>query len=218
MAIADRLVGSDATLFKGTAAAVATASGTMVAGAIYKIATISGTTVFANGMEVGDFYLGDVSKTLTAANSAYLVTASEAVDVSEFSMELAASEIEVTTLSDEVSKYRKGKTDLSGSISGINFISEMKKAGSFLNRYLRTITTTSAYGSPVLNQVASTPLVGVFYLQKDNTTASETTAIMIAEVETFGYNLGAAVADAQTWESGFRVIGNDPIVFFRPNA
>lgn len=219
MANKDRLVGSDATLYKGTVSGNPVATGAMVAGGIYKIATISGTTVFASGYEVGDLVLGDPAKTLSSTNSAYLVSTSEALDVTEFSVDLSAAEIEVTTLSDDVSKYRKGKTDLSGSMSGINFISEMKKDGSFLNRFLRTVTTTSAYSlSGSVNTVDESELIGVFYLQKDAATTGETMAVMLASIELFGYKAGGTIADAQTWESGFRVTGNDPIVFFRPNT
>lgn len=218
MAAKNRLIGADATLYKGTAAATATTSGSMTEGAIYKIATISGTTVFPAGFEVGDYFLGDSTKTLTAGNSAYLVTTAEAADVTEFSIEFSADEVEVTTLPDDVKKYRRGKTDLSGSVSGINFVDEMKKAGSVANRFLRTVTVTSGYGGASMNLVDGTQLVGVFYLQKDQTTPAETTAILIAEIELFGYNLGASTGDAQDWESGMRVIGPDPILFFRSNS
>ena len=214
----DRLVGADATLYKGTIPSAATTSGSMVEGGIYKIATISGTTVFPAGFEVGDYFLGDSTKTLTADNSAYLIAAEEAADVTEFSIEFSADEIEVTTLPDDVKKYRRGKTDLSGSISGINFVSEMKKAGSIANRFLRTVTVTSGYGTATMNLVDGDQLVGVFYLQKDSTSVNETTAILVAEIELFGYNLGASVGDAQNWESGLRVIGPDPILFFRANS
>ena len=214
----DRLVGADATLYKGTIPSAATTSGSMIEGGIYKIATISGTTVFPAGFEVGDYFLGDSTKTLTAGNSAYLIAAEEAADVTEFSIEFSADEIEVTTLPDDVKKYRRGKTDLSGSISGINFVSEMKKAGSIANRFLRTVTVTSGYGTATMNLVDGDQLVGVFYLQKDSTSVNETTAILVAEIELFGYNLGASVGDAQNWESGLRVIGPDPILFFRANS
>lgn len=217
MANKDRLIGADATLYKGTIATTATATGAMVAGGLYKVATISGATVFPAGIAIGDYFFGDAAKTLTAGNSAYVVTTAEAIDISEFSLEFSSDEIEVTTLSDDVKKYRKGKTDLSGSVSGINFVSEMKKAGSFLNRFLRTVTTTSAWVASSVNLVDGTQLVGVFYLQKDRTTPQEITAILVADVELFGYNLGAAVADAQSFTSGLRVINNDPIVFFRSN-
>ena len=85
-------------LYKGVVPSAATTSGSMVEGGIYKIATISGTSVFPEGFEVGDYFLGDATKALSAGNSAYLIAAEEAADVTEFSMEFSADEIEVTTL------------------------------------------------------------------------------------------------------------------------
>ncbi len=216
MATKDRLVGSDATLYKGSVAAAATTTGAMTAGAFYKIATISGTTVFASGYAVGDIIVGDSAKTLTAANSAYLITASEMLDVNEFSIALKSDEIETTTLSDSVKKFRKGKTDMSGTVKGINTVSVMKTAGSALNRFLRIVNLSATY-SGTLSAVDGSDLIGVFYLQKDAVTAGETEAYMVAQIELYGYNLGAAVANAQSWDSGIRIVGGDPIVYFQAN-
>ena len=212
----DRLVGADATLYKGSVAAVATSAGAMVAGAFYKIATISGTSVFANGYAVGDIMVGDAGKTLSASNSAYLITATEMLDVNEFSIAFKSDEIETTTLSDSVKKFRKGKTDMSGSVKGINTVSIMKTAGSALNRFLRIVNLGATY-SGTLSTVDGSDLIGVFYLQKDATTVGETEAYMVAQIELFGYNLGAAVANAQSWDSSIRIIGADPIVYFQAN-
>lgn len=217
MATADRLVGSDASFFKATVAATATTSGVMVAGAFYKIATVTSGTVFPTGYAVGDIFIGDAAKTLTAANSAYLLTSTEVVDASSFSIDLSADEIEVTTLSDSVKKYRKGKVDVSGNVEGINFISEMKKVGSILNRFFKTATATAANVVATLNAVTASEIYGVFYLQDDGTTAGETQAFMVSQIEFFGYKLGAAIGDAQAWSSGIRLIGNDPIVYFKTN-
>lgn len=215
----DALVGADATLFKGSVAQTVVASGTVTtAGAFYKIFNITGNTVFPAGYAVGDIFMGDGAKVLTPANSAYLITATEMADVNEFSIAFKSDEIEVTVLSSGVKKYRKGKTDMSGSVKGINTITSMKATGSVLNRFLRTATTTSGYVTSTLNAVDGSDLFGVFYLQKDASTAGEFQSMMIAQIELYGYNLGAAVANAQSWDSGIRLIGNDPIVYFRPNS
>lgn len=214
----DRLVGADASFFKATVASTATTSGNMVAGSFYKIATVSGTTVFPSGYAAGDIFLGDSAKTLSSTNSAYLLTSAEAFDVNSFNIEYSADEIEVTTLSDQIKKYRKGKSDMSGTVEGINFISEMSKVGSFLNRFMRTASATATNVVATLNPVVSSDIFGVFYLQDDGTTTGETQAFMVAQVEFYGYSLGAAVGDAQSFSSGIRLIGNDPIVYFKANA
>jgi hypothetical protein len=212
----DRLVGSDASFFKASVAATATTSGNMIAGSFYKIATISGTTVFPTGYAVGDIFLGDAAKALSASNSAYLLTPSQAMDVNSFKVDFAADEIEVTVLADGNKKYRKGKNDVSGTVEGINFISEMSKAGSFLNRFLRIASATSANVVSTLNNVAASDIFGVFYLN-DDTTTGEIQTFMVAQIEFYGYSLGAAIGDAQSWSSGIRLIGNDPIVYFKTN-
>lgn len=212
----DRLVGSDASFFKASVAATATTSGNMIAGSFYKIATISGTAVFPTGYAVGDIFLGDAAKALSASNSAYLLTSSQAMDVNSFKVDFAADEIEVTVLADGNKKYRKGKNDVSGTVEGINFISEMSKAGSFLNRFLRTASATSANVVSTLNNVAASDIFGVFYLN-DDTTTGEIQTFMVAQIEFYGYSLGAAIGDAQSWSSGIRLIGNDPIVYFKTN-
>jgi hypothetical protein len=188
----------------------------MVAGSFYKIATISGVSVWPTGYAVGDIVVGDVGKTLTASNSAYLITAAEMLDVNEFSISFKSDEIETTTLSDTVKKFRKGKTDMSGSIKGINTVSIMKTAGSALNRFLRIVNLSATY-SGTLSAVDGSDLIGVFYLQKDAVTAGEVESYMVAQIELFGYNLGAAVANAQSWDSGIRIVGADPIVYFQAN-
>jgi len=197
-------------------AAVATTSGAMTAGAFYKIATISGTTVWPTGYAVGDIVVGDTAKTFSSTNSAYPITTSEMLDVNEFSIAFKSDEIETTTLSDSVKKFRKGKTDMSGSVKGINTVSIMKTAGSALNRFLRIVNLSATY-SGTLSTVDGSDLIGVFYLQKDAVTTGETEAYMVAQIELFGYNLGAAVANAQSWDSSIRVIGSDPIVYFQAN-
>ena len=212
----DRLVGSDASFFKATVAAVATTSGTMAAGSFYKIAAISGTTVFPTGYAVGDIFIGDAAKSLSSTNSAYLLTSTQAADASSFKLDFSADEIDVTVLADGNKKYRKGKNDVSGTVEGINFISEMKVAGSFLNRFLRTASATSANVVTTLNSVVATDLFGVFYLN-DDTTTGETQTFMVAQIEFFGYSLGAAIGDAQSWSSGVCLIGSDPIVYFKSN-
>jgi len=212
----DRLTGADGSLFKATCAAVATTSGTMTGGAFYKVATISGTAVFPTGFAVGDIFLGDAAKSLTPGNSAYLLTSVAAADVSSFKIEFKADEIDVTVLQDGVKKFRKGKSEVSGTVEGINFISEMSKVGSFLNRFVKTASATSANVVAALNAQSATDLYGVFYLN-DDTTTGEVQTFMVAQIDLFGYSLGASIGDAQSWSSGLRLNGNDPIIYFKTN-
>jgi hypothetical protein len=211
----DRLSGADASLYKMNFGSTLV-TGTMTSGSWYKIVSISGTATFPAGYTPGDLFLGN-GQTLNAGNQAQLATPVLLSDVTSFSLEFSRDEIEVTTLADDIKKYRPGKTDLNGTIEGINFISEMNKANSIVNRFMRTVSATAA-NSSTLRDIDESPLYGQFYIQ-DNTTASgETHAFLFGQIELYGYNLGASVADAQSWSSGLRMIGADPILYFKANS
>jgi hypothetical protein len=216
MSAKNRLIGADAELYKA-AFGTEVVAGASVAGTWYYITKKDGNSVFPAGYEVGDLFLGDGVATFSATNAAKAVTFTSMADVSSFTLEFSKDEIEVTTLADDVKKYRSGKSDLSGNIEGINFIDQMKAAGSVANRFLRVVTATAANVS-TLNAVDGSPLYCQFMIQKDTVTTTETHAFMFAQVELFGWSAGAAVGDAQTWSSGVRVIGNDPILYFKANA
>jgi hypothetical protein len=217
MARLDKLVGSDASLAKASFAAPLT-TGTAVAGAWYKIAIKTGDTVFPAGYVVGDLWQGDGTVTFSATNSGALATFTTVADCSSFDMQFSADEIEVTVLVDGVKKYRKGKTDLSGTVRGINMVSEMKKAGSLLNRFLRVVTGDKlSIADSVMNTVAGDSYYIKAMLQDDDVTTGEDAVFLFGEVELFGYSLGADMGSAQEWESGMRFIGADPIVYVIAN-
>ena len=208
----ERLVGADASLKKATFGS-ALVTGNAQAGKWYKILKIDGTTVFPAGYVVGDLWQGDGVKTFSVTNSAALATFAVVADASSFSFDLSSDEIEVTVLADDVKKYRKGKTDMSGSIEGITFVSEIKKAGSIVNRFLRVVTGDSAANTPaVLNEVDGSD----YYIQallQDYDAIGETVVFLFGQIELLSYNLGAAVSDAQNYTANVRFIGADPIIY-----
>ena len=168
----------------------------MTSGSWYKIVAVSGTAVFPAGYVAGDLVLGN-GQTLSATNTAQLATFTSIADCNSFDFSFSADEVEVTVLTDSVKKYRKGKTDLSGTVRGINIITEMKKAGSILNRFLRTVSATAA-NVATLSTVDGSDFYIQAYLQDDTTTAGETHAFLFGQVELYGYSLGAAIGDAQS--------------------
>lgn len=216
MSALDRLVGADASLYKATWGTALAGSGTLASGTWYRVSTISGTTNYQTYYEVGDLILGN-GQSVTAGYTLVPATFSLVEDCNSFEISFARDEVEVTVLSDDVKKYRPGKTDMSGTIRGINFISQMKTAGSFLNRFIRTVSATAANAS-TFNPLYETELYGQFYVQDNTTTSGETHGFLFGQIEMYGYTIGATIADAQSWESGIRFIGADPIMYFKANA
>lgn len=206
----ERLVGSDALL---TTCAFGTPliTGTAAAGSLYKIVAKDGDTVFPAGFVVGDFWMGNGSATFSATNSASLVTPSTVAEVSSFSFDISADEIEVTVLQDDQKKYRIGKKDVSGSIEGITFVTSLANGSSLANRFFKIINVDDTYDSTI-NAVATGDLFIKAYLQKDKS-EGETLVYLLAQIQVTSYNLGASVADAQSFTANVRLIGNDAVIF-----
>lgn len=206
----ERLVGSDALL---TTCSFGTPldDGTATKGKLYKIVAKSGTTVFPAGYEVGDFWIGDGTATFSETNSASVATDTTVAEVSSFSFDISADEIEVTVLADDQKKYRTGKKDVSGSIEGITFVTSLADGTSIANRFFK-IVNYDGKGSSTLNPVDTGDLFIKAYLQKDDS-EGETLVYMLAQVQLTSYNLGASVADAQSFTANVRLIGNDAVIF-----
>lgn len=206
----ERLVGSDALLTTCSFGTPVT-TGKSTKGTLYKIVAKSGNTVFPDGYEVGDFWIGDGTATFSETNSASVATASTVAEVSSFSFDISADEIEVTVLADDQKKYRTGKKDVSGSIEGITFVTSLANGTSLANRFFKIVNYDGA-GSSTLNPVNTDDLYIKAYLQKDDS-EGETLVYMLAQVQLTSYNLGASVADAQSFTANVRLIGNDAVIF-----
>lgn len=207
----DRLIGSDALLTKLSFGSTLT-SGTAAKGSLYKIVAKSGDAVFPAGFEVGGFWIGDGTATFSDTNSASLATATTVAEVSSFSFDISADEIEVTVLNDDQKKYRIGKKDVSGSIEGITFVTSLANGTSLANRFFPLVNYDGKTGVSTRHEVETSDLFIKAYLQKDNS-KGETLVYALAQIQITSYNLGAAVADAQSFTANVRLIGRDMELF-----
>ena len=208
----ERLTGADSTVEHATFGSTLT-TGSATKGAWYKIVLKTGDTVFPAGYKAGDMIQGQASMTFSATNSAQLVTFELVQDCSSWNAEFSKDEIELTVLADKVKKYRSGKADATGTLEGINFISELKKVGGLANRFLRIVNgDTAGNTASVLSEVSN----GDYYfrgLLQDDDTIGETVTFLFGKIELFNWSAGAAVGDAQSWSCNFRFIDNDPILY-----
>jgi hypothetical protein len=200
-------------LEKGTLGTLAV-TGSATKGAWYVIKAIDGTTVFPTGYKVGDIWQGDATKTFSATNSAYPITFTLAEDVSSWDVTFSKDAIEVTTLADGTRKYRAGKADAVGAMSGINFVDQINKAGGIANKFVRVINGDTAGNTvAVLTPVDGTPYYFRGLLQDDKTTTGEIYTFLFGKIEVEGWKAGAAVGDAQSWDSSFHFVDADPILY-----
>lgn len=156
--------------------------------------------------EVGDLvYLEEGS--LADGDAVTTLDEREQADVTGFNIEISKAEIDVTTLSDSVRRYRTGKTDMNGSMEGITTLGETDQSGWVLNNFLRVIKQT---GNEVeIRQIDESPVYLKGYIQKDEG-GTQREAFVWARVNLLGASLGASGEDSQNFSSNFRIAPGDP--------
>lgn len=211
----ERLVGSDGKL---VTVSLGTAGDFTVPG-WYVISAIADTaSAFESGFEVGDpIYLAS-DPTLALTDEVQLMTEVEQADVTSFNLDISKAEIDVTTLSDNVRRYRTGKVDMTGSLEGIVTLDETDASGWVINNFMKTIKQTAAT-TWTIAEVDDNPIYIKGVLQKD-TSSGEKEAFFWARVNLLGATLGASGEDAQSFSSSFRIApGNpDPVFYVRTIA
>lgn len=190
--------------------------GVIIRGATAVSIAVTG-PIFPTGYAVGDMWQGNGTASFDSDNTAAPVTFAVVQDCSSFSFDINKDEIEVTVLVDDVKKYRAGKNDMSGTISGINFVSEMEKSGSILNRFLRVVNGTNNGSVAATVNVVDGSDFFIRALLNDATAVGEKQVWLFGQVELYGYNLGADIGSAQSWESSVRFIGADPMIYVVEN-
>ena len=210
----DRLIGADGAV-KTATFGTTLVTGTATADAFYKIITTEGDgSVFPTGFVAGDLIQGgSVLAAFDADNTAQLATFTTLADVTSWEITFSKDEVEVTTLVDDIKKYRYGKSDANGTLSGINFISELKKANSMASRFTRIAQGDTAGNSALtVSSINKSTVYFQGYLQEYEG-VGESVVFLLGEVELGGWKAGANQGDVQSWESGMRFVGNDPILY-----
>jgi hypothetical protein len=184
----------------------------------WEVTAIAASTAFDSNLEVGDLFWDDGTLVLETGDKAKYLIETEQADVTSFNLELSKAEIDVTTLADDVRRYRTGKVDMTGSMEGITTLGETDAAGWVLNNFIKVISQSSA-GVVTKSPIDDNPIYIKGVLQKDITNG-EKEAFFWARINLLGSSLGASGEDAQNFSSSFRIApGNpDPTYYVREIA
>lgn len=211
MADIKRLVGDDGKLARA-ALGTTPISGSLTAG-WWKIGAKAAAASRFGDLVVNDYYYAPATVALTAGDTAYQVTTTDMLDLSGWSLELTADEVEVTVMNDTFKKYRKGKQDAQGTASFV-FIKGETDANEGLAHYFFKMATITSSGtvSQVLNRTTN-PLLLIGYL--DNEVDSGEYMIATAfEVEFYSFSLPMNMSEAVNMEVPYRLSGaTDPILY-----
>jgi hypothetical protein len=213
-----RLTGSKGEVYTATLQAEVEGDGIAnLAEGVHLVTGVAASTAFpsnTSGEEIESGYLifvrdGEVITPAVGDNTRQL-TLTRRCDVTSFSMPFTADEIEVTTLCDTLKRYEKGKIDMAGSLSGIVTIGETTGNDGFLNQFIDIVEQDGTTSLDLYKQ-AEEVLFGYFRINKDQSIGDELAVFL--PINVFGASLGAAQADAQTFETSFRIASfDDPTI------
>ena len=202
-----RLVGKDGEVYAATKGLLVEGDGaTPLTEGYYIVAAVASTSsTLPNGLKPGYVFKGSAEITPAEGDNVVPLTLTKKCDITNFSVEYTADEIDVTTLCDTERNYRAGFTDATGSLEGITTINVseylMSKFIPIVTQSNETVTVTEIDGNSLIMRLV---------LNKQ--TAGGDVVSYFAPVAITSYNIGATVDDAQTYTANFRNTPDDDLV------
>ena len=201
-----RLVGKDGEVYAATKGTLIEGNGsTALTDGYYIVAAVASTSsALPAGLQAGYVFKGSAEITPAEGDNVIPLTLARKCDITSFSVEYSADEIDVTTLCDTQRSYRAGFTDATGTLEGVTTIglSEylMEKFIPIIEQTGETVTVTEINGDALIVRLV---------LNKQ--TAGGTVMSYFAPIALTSYNIGASVDDAQTYTANFRNTPDDDL-------
>mgnify|MGYP005797461811 FL=1 len=119
-----RLVGKDGEVYAATKGTLIEGNGsTALTDGYYIVAAVASTSsALPAGLQAGYVFKGSAEITPAEGDNVIPLTLTRKCDITSFSVEYSADEIDVTTLCDTQRSYRAGFTDATGTLEGVTTI------------------------------------------------------------------------------------------------
>ena len=201
-----RLVGKDGEVYAATKGTLVEGNGsTALTDGYYIVAAVASTSsALPAGLQAGYVFKGSAEITPAEGDNVIPLTLARKCDITSFSVEYSADEIDVTTLCDTQRSYRAGFTDATGTLEGVTTIglSEylMEKFIPIIEQTGETVEVTEINGDAL-----------IIRLVLNKQTAGGTVMSYFAPIALTSYNIGASVDDAQTYTANFRNTPDDDL-------
>ena len=201
-----RLVGKDGEVYAATKGTLVEGNGsTALTDGYYIVAAVAATSsALPAGLQTGYVFKGSAEITPAEGDNVIPLTLARKCDITSFSVEYSADEIDVTTLCDTQRSYRAGFTDATGTLEGVTTIG--------LSEYLmeKFIPIIEQTGETVeVTEINGEALIVRLVLNKQS--AGGTIMSYFAPIALTSYNIGASVDDAQTYTANFRNTPDDDL-------
>ena len=202
-----RLVGKDGEVYAATKGTLVEGNGsTALTDGYYIVAAIAATSsALPAGLQAGYVFKGSAEITPAEGDNVIPLTLTRKCDITNFSVEYSADEIDVTTLCDTQRSYRAGFTDATGTLEGITTINVSEY---LMSKFIPIVTQT---GETVeVTEIDGETLIMRLVLNKPS--AGGDVMSYFAPIAVTSYNIGATVDDAQTYTANFRNTPDDDLV------
>lgn len=202
-----RLVGKDGEVYAATKGALIEGNGsTALTDGYYIVAAIAASSsALPSGLQAGYVFKGSAEITPAEGDNVIPLTLTRKCDITNFSVEYSADEIDVTTLCDTQRSYRAGFTDATGTLEGITTINVSEY---LMSKFIPIVTQT---GETVkVTEIDGGTLIMRLVLNKQSVGGDVMS--YFAPIAVTSYNIGATVDDAQTYTANFRNTPDDDLV------
>ncbi len=202
-----RLVGKDGEVYAATKGVLVEGNGsTALTDGYYIVAAVASTSsALPSGLQAGYVFKGSAEITPAEGDNVIPLTLTRKCDITNFSVEYSADEIDVTTLCDTQRSYRAGFTDATGTLEGITTINVSEY---LMSKFIPIVTQT---GETVeVTEIDGETLIMRLVLNKPS--AGGDVMSYFAPIAVTSYNIGATVDDAQTYTANFRNTPDDDLV------
>ena len=202
-----RLVGKDGEVYAATKGALVEGNGsTALTDGYYIVAAVASTSsALPAGLQAGYVFKGSAEITPAEGDNVIPLTLTRKCDITNFSVEYSADEIDVTTLCDTQRSYRAGFTDATGTLEGITTINVSEY---LMSKFIPIVTQT---GETVeVTEIDGETLIMRLVLNKQS--AGGDVMSYFAPIAVTSYNIGATVDDAQTYTANFRNTPDDDLL------
>ena len=202
-----RLVGKDGEVYAATKGTLIAGNGsTALTDGYYIVAAVAATSsALPAGLQAGYVFKGSPEITPAEGDNVIPLTLTRKCDITNFSVEYSADEIDVTTLCDTQRSYRAGFTDATGTLEGITTINVSEY---LMSKFIPIVTQT---GQTVeVTEIDGETLIMRLVLNKPS--AGGDVMSYFAPIAVTSYNIGATVDDAQTYTANFRNTPDDDLV------
>ena len=172
----------------------------------YIVAAVASTSsALPAGLQPGYVFKGSAEITPAEGDNVIPLTLTRKCDITNFSVEYSADEIDVTTLCDTQRSYRAGFTDATGTLEGITTINVSEY---LMSKFIPIVTQT---GETVeVTEIDGETLIMRLVLNKQSVGGDVMS--YFAPIAVTSYNIGATVDDAQTYTANFRNTPDDDLV------